>query len=161
MQSFVCRIFRIEAAGARFHLYVSHPYDDGVFEPSLQLMDYMQRISQMLWDRATGSRDHAQILEAVHRVGNFNSWGDMVRAAAEWKIQEDVGLPSETDSSIAVVVNREAVLEVARASRGLVSWLLSEDRKRKLDQIGVEQWDFGEGMTDPGSRRREGNDSCE
>lgn len=26
---------------------------------------------------------------------------------------------------------------------------------------GVEEWDFGEGMMDPGSRPREGNDSCE
>lgn len=152
MQIFVRRNFRTEPAGARFHPYVSHSYEDGVFEPSFQLMDYMQRISQMLWDRATGSRDHAEILEAVHRVGNFNSWGDRVRAAAEWKIQEDVGLPPQTDTSIAVVVNREAVLEVARAS---------EDRKRKLDQFGVKEWHFGEGMTDPGSRRREGNDSCE
>lgn len=42
----------------------------------------------------------------------------MVRAAVERKIQEDVGLPPETATSIVVVVNSEAVLEVARASRG-------------------------------------------
>lgn len=130
-----------------------------MFESSLQLMDYMQRISQMLWDRAIRSGDHAEILEAVHRMSNLYSWGNRVRAAAEWRIGEGVGLEIEAGTSMAVMVDREAVLDVTRASRDLVSWLLSKDGKRKIDQL--EEWDFGEGITKQGSSQGEGIECCE
>lgn len=81
----------------------------------------MQLISQMLWDRAIRSGHHTEILEAVHRMGNLYSWGDKVRAAAEWKIQEGVGSGLGTGASMAVMPNREAILNVTRASRNLVS----------------------------------------
>lgn len=124
-------------------------------------MDYMQLISQMLWDRAIRSGDHTEILEAVHRMGNLYSWGDKVRAAAEWKIQEGVGSGLGTGASLAAMPNREAILDVTRASRDLVSWLLSEDGKRKVDQLRVEEWDFGEGITLQGSPHTEGNEGYE
>lgn len=111
-------------------------------------MDYVQRISQMLWDRAIRSGDHAEILEAVYRTGNLYSWGNKVRTAAEWRIQQGVGLGLDIGTSVAVMVSREVVLDVTRASRDFVSWLLSECGKRKLDQLGVQEWYFGEETTD-------------
>lgn len=122
-------------------------------------MDYMQRISQMLWDRAIRSGDHAEMLEAVHRMGYLYLRGNKVRAAAEWRIGEGVGLGLEASTSMAVMVDRAAVLDVTRASRDMVSWLLSEDGKRKVEQL--EEWDFGEGIMEQGSSQGEGIECSE
>lgn len=117
---------RKDPAAARFHSNVSDSYDYGVFESFLQSMNYMQRISQMLGYRRIRSGDQAEILEALHRMGKHCSWGNKVRATAVWKMQEGVGLRPEIGVSMAMMVDKEAVLDVTRASRDLVSRLLSE-----------------------------------
>jgi hypothetical protein len=44
-------------------------------------MDYLRRIAQMLWTRATRAGAHAEELEAVHRMGNLYAWGEKIVAA--------------------------------------------------------------------------------
>lgn len=39
--------------------------------PPLQLMDYLQRISQMICDRSITSGSHAEILNTIYRIGNL------------------------------------------------------------------------------------------
>lgn len=58
---------------------------------------------------------------------------------------EDTGKRWEPPDSIVAVVRWEDFPEVARASRGLVSWLFSEDKKRKIDRLiilEVEEYDL-------------------
>lgn len=146
---------RKDPTAARFHSNVSDPYDYGVFKSFLQSINYMQRISQIPGDRGIRSGDHAEILEAVHRMGKLCSWGNKVRAAAERKMQEGLGLRPEIGVSMAMMVDKEAVLDVTRASRDLVSRLLSEDGKGKVDQ------NSGEGITDRWSHQLDDDGGCE
>lgn len=44
-------------------------------------MDYVFCIAQLVWARATRAGEHAEELEAVHRMGNLYAWGEKVVAA--------------------------------------------------------------------------------
>lgn len=113
------RVIRSSRYRRRDHF---HPYRTEHFrsQQQLSLADYLVRIAQKLWERATASSDHAAELEAVHRMGNLYAWGERIAMAARGEM---------------AFGTQDGVFRIVMVARDLASWLLNEEAKREIDEI--------------------------
>ena len=112
----------------RRNQFQPYPTDRFRSQQQLSLADYLVRIAQKLWERATASNDHAAELEAVHRMGNLYAWGERIAMAARGEM---------------AFGTQDGVFRIVMAARDLASWLLNEEAKREIDEIWQDRSLFG------------------